>query len=391
MANYRRLPDEDFERYWALDSYAFSEQRRLDRYTPEVRDCLRGLYVGETLAAQVELIPLTLSHGAAEVAVGGIGGVAVAPAFRRQGFAERLMREACAEQRASGLAFSVLFPFSRAYYGRFGYITAAERRVYRGSPRLLRSFKPSGSWVDAGPRDIGELDHIYRQALRGRFGPVVRDQAWWQAEVLQTWQGERLHAHIWYDEEGRGRSYLVYRFNYRNKPSQTEIREMVALDPEARAQLFAFLAGHETQTEEIVFRAPADAPVNLLFPDPLACSVEPHFMLRVLDVEAAIRALRYPANLQGELRLALHDEWMTENDGRYAVTFADGHAEVRRLADDAPVELSLDVRVLAQLLTRYLRPRTAAAFGMLEVYERAGLALAEHAFAGLAPFMSDYF
>jgi predicted acetyltransferase len=147
------------------------------------------------------------------------------------------------------------------------------------------------------------------------------------------------------------------------------------------------------------FAAPADAPVNLLFADPLDCAVEPHFMLRILDVAAALQAYPFPPALSGRLSLAVRDSWLPANQGVYALEFAGGACRVDRLPDAAsglsglegPADLACDISTLAQLLSRLLRPRTAAAFGLLDAPSRPALDLLDRAVAGLAPTGFDFF
>lgn len=388
---YRALAEDDIERCAALEAYAF-------RVSPDRADLqgrigrFRGLFAGGELLAQLELIPLRLRTGLGEVAAGGVGSVAGAPETRRRGHVAALVRHLAEELRAAGVPLCVLFPFKRSFYGRYGWATFVERRVYSGPPERFAPFRHGpGGFVDARDQ-VAELDRIYRGALRGRFGPIVRDEAWWRQHLLADGQGRPRHAFIWRDATGAGRSYLIYDLSNADdhRERMMAIREIVALDPEARAQLFAFIADHDSQLREVRFRAPIDAPVNALFPDPLDCQVEPHFMLRLLDVPAALAALPYPAGLAGRLSIAVRDAWMPENQGVYEVEIAGGAAEVKRLPDDAPAGISCDVAGLAQLVSRYIRPRTAAAFGLISA-ERAALDLAEAAFAGLAPFCSDFF
>src|SRR6266511_3879857 len=124
-------------------------------------------------------------------------------------------------------------------------------------------------------------------------------------------------------------------------------------------------------------------------PEPLACEVRPHFMLRLVDVAAALEAYRPPADCAGRLTIAVADDWLAHNQGVFELEIAGGAARCRALPGGADADLACDVRALAQLYSRYVRPRTAAAFGMLSVRSRPALALADRFFAGLAPFCSD--
>src|SRR5690606_25339232 len=125
-------------------------------------------------------------------------------------------------------------------------------------------------------------------------------------------------------------------------------------------------------------------------PDPLECRMEPGYMLRLLDVPAALEALSYPRDAQGRLTIAVADDWTEHNQGVFELEVAEGRAACRR-ADGAEADLACDVRQLAQIYSRHLRPRTAAAFGLLTVSSRPALALLDRLFSGPAPFTSDWF
>ena len=389
---YRPLTEQDIERCIALEAYAFQVNPDRSNLAQGKLAQFRGLFDGPTLLAQLERLPLRVRTGYGEIAAAGIGSVASAPETRRRGHVDTLMRHLADELRADGVPLAILYPFKRSFYARYGWATFFERRVYSGVPARFAPFRPGqGGFVAAGPTDIPELDRIYSGALRGRFGPLIRDAAWWREQVLQDWEHRPCHAFIWRDAQGQGRAYLIYQIKGEGEQRRLQCREIAALDPEARAQLFAFLAGHQDQVATVRFPAPADAPVNLLLPDPLECAVEPHFMLRLLDVPAALEGHTFPPDLAGSLTIAVRDAWIAENQGVYELEFAAGRCQVRRLPAGSSADLSCDVSTLAQLYSRYLRPRTAVAFGLMEAQSRAALELAERAFVGLAPFCCDFF
>ena len=353
---------------------------------------LRGLYANGQLVSQMVIFPFTVMAGGVELPLGGVASVSTPPQHRRQGYVERMLRAACDEMRERGMALSMLHPFKTSFYARFGWAACQERRLYSGAPDLFRSFlgQQQGQFVAAGADDIAELNAIYSGALRGRFGPLVRNEEWWRKDVLVANKKPR-YAYIWRDDTGEGRAYIVYQFEKRPVGPTMVIRDIVALDPLARAQLFALIANHDSQADEVRFYAPTDAPVNLLLPNPLRCETEPYMMLRLLDVAKALADYRYPRDVVGALTLAVEDSWIESNRGVYQIEVADRAAQVTRLPDSAAADVHCDVRVLAQLYSRYGRPRTAAAFGMLKAREKQPLALLEAMFTGLAPFTPDFF
>ncbi len=391
---YRPLTDTDLERFLQLGAYAFNADIEYlrSRMDAEARSHARVLHADDHLVAQLQLLPLTVMSGSGTLRCAGIAGVVTPPEVRRRGYAALLLRHACDELREQGMPLCMLYPFKRSFYHRYGWATFLDWRVYRGAPHLLARFRHNvGSFVPISPALIPQLQQIYTGALQGRFGPIVRDTAWWERNVLRHGK-EQCAGFIWCDEQGVGRSYIIYRIIAGQNGERTlACREVVALDPTARAQVFAFMADHDAQCNEIFFRAPADAPVNLLLVEPLKCEVEPHFMLRLIDVAAALASYHYPARSLGQFSIAVSDDWLEYNQGVFALEVAEGRAQCQRLPDDSPADLSCDIRVLTQIYTRYLRPRTAAAFGMLTVHNRAALTLADQLFSGLAPFNSDFF
>jgi predicted acetyltransferase len=389
---YRPLAEADLDRWRRLEAYAFQSNPDRSQIGPEKLAQLRGLFVDGEQVCQLELVPQQLETGRGPIGAVGIGSVASAPETRRRGHVEALLRHTVAELRASGASLSLLYPFKRAFYSRYGWATFMERRVYQGPPAAFAGFRHGpGRFTPAGPEQIAELDSIYRGALRGRFGPTVRDTAWWRDQVLKDWDAKPYEAVIWRDEAGAPRSYLIYRLVRVAEGRRLQCQDIVALDPTARAQLFAFFADHDAQVESVRFKAPADAPVNLLLPEPLECSIEPHFMLRLLDVPAALAGYHYPRELAGRLTISVGDDWIAENNAVFSLELAGGRADVQALPAGSPADVSCDVRVLAQIYSRYLRPRSAAAFGLLGSASPAALGLLDNAFAGLAPFNADFF
>ncbi|GAB4196192.1 MAG: GNAT family N-acetyltransferase [Roseiflexaceae bacterium] len=393
--NYRAIPETDLEQYIRVDTKSFTQTPQeardwLDQ--PRERE-LRALYRGDQIVTQTTLFPLKLSTGAAELPFCGLAGAATPPEERRQGHVVRLLREVCDELVARGTPLCMLYPFKTSFYGQYGWATVAERRLYSGAPQLFSPFRSQrrGRWEQAGHEAIPVLDQMYRAAMRGRFGPFVRSEDWWRTDVFNGSPAVERFGYIWRDEQGSPRAYLLYRLGDVGDTNTLICREIVALDPDAYVQVFAFLAQHEGQVKAVSFRAPSDVPINLLMPNPLGCELELQSMLRLLDVAAVLSGYGYPPDARGRLAIAVADAWLAHNQGVFELEVGDGVAQCLRLPDGAPPDLSCDVRALTQIVSRYVHPRTAAAFGLLTVHSQPALALAETFFAGFAPFASDSF
>lgn len=392
---YHAIPESDYDRYVVINQQAYGTDPAATRrwlaasFRPGE---LRGVYADQQLVTQMELYPLTLMAGRTTLAVGGIGSVATPPEERRRGHVAFLLQSVCAEMRERGMHLALLGAFKDSFYGRYGWATFSERRIYSGSPDQFAHFRlQHGRFESVGPAAIGELDSIYRGALRGRIGPFTRTTEWWRDFLLGDPSRQTPnHAFVWRDDTGQARSYLIYKIT----PGEKRVlrcREIVALDPQARQQILGLLSNFDSQVEQITFGAPSDAPVNLLFPDPLECTVETMMMARVIDVAALLSAYPYPKECRGKLTIAVTDRWLAHNNGIFELEVDGGQGQCTQLSAEQPAGIHCDARVLGQLISRQLRPRVAAAFGLLNAPDRSALAFAEALFAGLAPFLSDEF
>lgn len=380
-----------FARY---DAEAFGESfEELRQWLADDKEVqLRGLFDGDEPVAQLCFYRFDMSDGRGSLPCAAIGAVSCRPAQRRRGYIAQLMRKLCDELRQEGIPLSALNPFKMSFYRQFGWATFVEHRAVKAGMEAFEAFrKPiAGRFEPANKEQIDVLQEIYLNALRGRFGPIVRSQHRWEGNILHGHRAAR-YAYIWRDDADQARAYCIYSIEKRDNKQTMVCREAVALDPQARAQLFSFMASQDSLVEQVQFQAPAEAPLSAILGNTLEFLVKPSTMLRLVDCKAALEGYHYPKSCTGRVTLAVSDSWLPDNQGVYALELQDGKASVELLPADTQADLSCDIAVLAQLYSRLLRPRIAASFGLFELHNRSALTLLDAMFEGLAPFISDYF
>jgi len=125
----------------------------------------------------------------------------------------------------------------------------------------------------------------------------------------------------------------------------------------------------------------------LLFCTDIDLDAVERWMLRIVDVKAALEQRGYPAQLQAELHLELSDDVIPENTGRFVLTVADGQGAV---SPGGSGELKLDIGGLAPLYTGLFNAHQLQMMGLLSG-SAAGRAIATQMFAGIPPWTSDFF
>jgi len=140
--------------------------------------------------------------------------------------------------------------------------------------------------------------------------------------------------------------------------------------------------------DNILWTGPPNDPLFLHIANQAASiDLYDRWLLRLVDVPAALAGRGYPPSLALELHLDVRDTALARNAGRLVVAIAGGRAEVERGGDGRVVA---DVRGLAPLYSGYLPASELAASGLL-AGPNAGLAALELAFGGAVPWMPDDF
>src|ERR687897_1511243 len=115
--------------------------------------------------------------------MGGITAVMAHPAYRRRGYAGKLMRAVLRDMRERGVWLSLLSPFAHAYYRIFGYELATEAIEYRLKPADLPS-SPEQSHLRAyREEDLSSLMKLYEVEAREHALSVRRSEGHWRTTL----------------------------------------------------------------------------------------------------------------------------------------------------------------------------------------------------------------
>ena len=343
---------------------------------------IRVAHEGGPLLGGLCLIPMGQFFGGVSVPMVGVAGVGVAPEARGRGIATRMMAATLADRRRAGVALSTLYPASLALYRGVGYGEAGakwELTLRLREVRLPERGPPVGR-IDT----LRGVDHLYRARaaeVPGHVdrGPYVENRIWKPRRLGET-EGYRIGP----AEAPEG--YLVLA----RRPSQSAVFEIVLTDfvvrtPRAAERAFALLAAHATMADTVVWTGSPDDPALLCLPERCwTARLTDHWMVRLVDLPAALEARGWPPGVSGEVHLDVQDAALPENGGRWVLRVSDGRASVSRGGSGA---FSVDVRGLASLYAGHLGPEALVVAGLASGSARDAAAL----FAGPAPWMPDFF
>lgn len=350
------------------------------------RDAVRAVRRGGRVVGGLALFDTPQWFGGRPVPATGVAAVAIAPEARGQGLARALLARCLEEARERGLALASLYPSTQRLYRALGYEVAGScfqysqplRLIGRGGDRDLevRAIDPAGHDV---------LQPLHRARAADEQGVLDRGRSLWR-RVVRDDRGD-VRAYL-LGPEPAPEGYLVVRREGDGARRVLVVTDVVARTARAARCVWSLLAEHATTAEDVRWWGPPLDPL-LSFLEERDWRVDEAgtWMLRIVDLPAALAARGWPAGVEGELELDVHDPVLPANTGRWRLRVAGGVAEV---VAGGRGELRLDATALAPLYSGFSSARRLALAGKL-AGPPAMIALAERLFAGPTPWMPDRF
>lgn len=392
----KQFGPEERDRMFYIGSQAFRSGTRDSGYLedPNKPDMVcYGAYENGRMQARIVIIPYQVHMGAERILpMGGIAGVACLPASRGKGYASALMRFALERMRDAGQCVSTLFPFSHAFYRRYGYEWTGEARRYVAEVKKLPTCPETEQVREATDADFPTMRQLYARLAKQYRGPLVRDDKHWNRLLSDS--KDRFTFHYLYEEDGEPQGYLSYRMSERNEentPNEaTWLRQCITLTPNARRAFLGLMKRHEMQVDRFTWYAPIDDEAWLpLSHWELQTQIEPYQMGRVVDVKAALEAWKPMQPVSGAVRMAIVDDTAPWNAGVWQIE-AEGQAiSLERTA--ARADIALDIQTFSQAFFGTPSVELLRALGRITVHNEAGYAFFQKLLAGPPNWMNDDF
>ncbi|HEY0603718.1 MAG TPA: GNAT family N-acetyltransferase [Herpetosiphonaceae bacterium] len=344
----------------------------------------------QRVVAGLGLIHMGQWFGGRRVPMAGVTAVGVAPDQRGGGVGSVLMRGMLEELHGQGVALSALYPATLSFYRKFDYLRAGYRLTYELPLATIDVDERAGELVPITPEHYPDLRRLYEERARQSAGNLHRPEWMWQAR-LEPKDSPAFRFLV--VNEGRLEGYVVFTQGARSEPLQ--VADLCALTPTAGRRLLTLFAGYRTMVEHVVWSGGTHDPLLYMLGENMiggsrakARITRPlEWMLRIVDVEAALNERGYPAGLNAELHLDLHDPLLPGNNGRWVLRVADGRGSVEA---GGAGRVELGVAELAAIYSSFMAPSELRAIGAIRGSDE-DLALMGALFSGPQPWIGDMF
>ncbi len=326
-------------------------------------------------------------YNGARVPMAGVAAVGIAPEYRGQGTAFTLLKSVLQELHEQETPISVLYSAAQPLYRKLGYEQAGTLCLWEVP---TNSIQIRDYTLPMQPIEIetiqAEFSDLYQQHARSHNGHLDRNDIVWQM-IQDPQNGMPAHAYrIGAREQPEG--YIVFRHQSEGGKWQILVRDWAVLTPAALRRFWTFLGDHRSQIDTVLWRSSTIDLLSAVLPDQTAKvkSID-RWMVRIVTVKSALEHRHYPAEIEAELHLEIHDPLLEKNTGKIVLSLANG---VGTVSPGGRGDFAIDINALAALYTGLSAPEYLQLWGNLTATKEA-LATAKKLFSGTIPWMQDFF
>lgn len=342
---------------------------------------------GDTIVAAARIHAYEQAWGGRHLPMGGIAGVYVEPSARGRGVASFLMRAVITRMHELGDVVSTLYPTTATLYRGVGYevVGSQPRQTYAAhAVRDLRDLRAGAGGPRprlARPGDAERLHELMREhhVRHGLSGPKLRS--------IETWRRQLEDASMIHYVADDG--FVAYSL----ADQVLTVEDLVAATPETAAALWAVVGSGSSAAPTVRTYLDTRDPVRLVLAEvPQADVAEHQWMLRLVDLAAAVAARGFPAHVTATARISVADPDSPASDGLWEISVERGAGTATRLgpAAYAPEDVaSMGPRGLAALWSGWTMSRLRQA-GLATGGSPDHDAALDATFA-CSPFMTEYF
>lgn len=287
---------------------------------------------GETMTSCLSAIRYPIQFDGNSVWMTAIGGVSSLPHFRNQGGIRGCFEALLPDLYREGILFSFLYPFSFAYYRKFGYEAGLRAITYECRLNYLPAAGGRGKCllVDRQNRDmlLKAIKKVYEN-WQNAYNGMVENETWEYRFVTEADPYKKQEfTYVYFDEAEEPCGYMTFTKERDGWTQKLICSRFVFTDAEGLLGLLGLARSMKADHESILFTLPETPDIGAMLPEwafgALKKQEKNLGMVRVINAEQVLAKARYRGS--GQLSLLLTDEQIAENNGVFTVQYRDGRA-----------------------------------------------------------------
>jgi predicted acetyltransferase len=319
-----------------------------------------------------------------------VAAVGTVPEARCIGCAGAMMQEATRRMKAWGIAASPMWPFSFAYYRKFGWEIGGESRVVTWPRDIAFRIEPEGAVTAVKAADDEAMANVWDAVSPSNRCATARVPEHWKRLLRPDRFGGETPGKggLLCRQGGQPAGYVLYSIPEPKKGEEAgpvDVAEFRALNASAEVALIAALSERLPQAQKFRAAFPAEHRLRSLAVNPRALETELHasFGFRVIDPAKVFPTMGTERAL-APVRLRIEDEILGTKTFEICLTGVPAEAYETNAAPD----VTCSIPAFSQVASGYLKVSEAATAGLLAGNPEPIARLAEATASWKLPFRS---
>lgn len=318
--------------------------------------------------------------GGRAVPVQAVAMMAVDPALRGAGHGKAMMHALLMEAHAAGAVLSVLCPATLPFYRGLGYGCGGITCQWSAPPTAFAAPRSGAAGLrPADPLDAAPLALLRRPLLADGNGLPERTEALWTLALCPD--GDP--ADLFRDDDG----YIAI---LPPRERRLAVADHCLPSGASLGGATALLAGFRAQVDRVTWSGGPEDPLALLAGDGLRLEGREEWLVRPLNVAAALEKRGYPAGLTEAATFEVKDSLIFGNCGRYRLEVAHKRGNISQIEQVVETPVRMEIGTFASLFTGRASARALWRAGLLYGEEKM-IDRLQRIFCGAAPWMPDRF
>ena len=326
---------------------SFGFKRENDVEQPTSGEDVRYVAIEDGKIISAVYVPsYTMNFDGNLVKMAGIGGVSTLPQYRRKGAIRNIFSNLLPDIYNEGYVFSYLYPFSTAYYKKFGYEKACDLVKYSIKTMALpesedadKCFLLTEDTYEKGIKIIKKAYDFNVSCYNGMTVPTKETFSWAKKENPLD---DTVYTYVYEGKESYG--FLSYELKREGGLHVNISRLMYKGDEALKALLFVVRSFGSDYTTTILTMPKGDSIERLISEwsfGNIKREIIPHGMVRVVNVKEALSLAKYKGS--GDFKICVIDQQIKENSNKYYVNYVDGKAvTVKEINDKVDITMEID-------------------------------------------------
>ncbi|MBQ3079731.1 MAG: GNAT family N-acetyltransferase [Clostridia bacterium] len=280
-----------------------------------------------------------------DVPLCGIGGVVTHPSYRNSGAIRNIFEKLLRNERESGAVFSGLYPFSHAFYRKFGYEVGRVKSIYTIPLSCLSDYACELDTKLLLPDEPADYLLPVYDAFRKRYSLSIERDLESQKHQTRSNPYEKNDFTYVIFENGEPIAYAAFSPVKKDDGNHAVVRDYAFVTEYAFTKLLGFFHRFRAQFTSVEIELPSDIPIATIVNAPyeLSCTQDANYMIRVLNTQKALSGI--VRDFDYRFVIEVTDDFLPENSGKFLAE--PGKAE----NTDLPADVSMSIYTLSQIIT----------------------------------------